>query len=130
MDAPLISAWATHPSVNPAGRYKFTSANLYLDPRVLAFNRQTYDFLGWLGDIGGLIDAIYIILKIIMLPITTFNLKRFLLTIMFRLVPSTQSLAKENYKLTDNKLGQEESDLAKVLRNSTAVKLIHEDKND
>ena len=34
----------------------------------------------------------------------------------------------ENYKLTDNKLGQEESDLAKVLRNSTAVKLINDEK--
>ena len=66
--------------------------DLFLDPRVRTFQRNTYDVLGWLGDIGGLIDAVYIILKITLLPITTFNLKSFLLTLMFRLVPSRKSL--------------------------------------
>ena len=69
--------------------------DLFLDPRVQTFNRNTYDVLGWLGDIGGLIDAVYIILKIVLLPITTFNLKSFLLTVMFRLVPSRKSLADQ-----------------------------------
>ena len=62
--------------------------------------------LGWLGDIGGLIDAVCIILKIMLFPITTFNLKSFLLTIMFRLVPSRQSLAEDND--AENKIQEEE----------------------
>ena len=91
VEKPQKSAWSTHPSVNPNGRYKFSSMDMFVDPRVLTFNRNTYDFFGFLGDIGGMIDAIYIILKIILLPITAFNLKSFLLTVMFRLVPSRQS---------------------------------------
>ena len=88
VDFPQKSAWSTHPSIDPKGRYKFSSMDLYLDPRVLNINRSTYDILDCLGDVGGLMDAIVTICKIIMLPVTTFNLKRFLLTIMFRLVPS------------------------------------------
>ena len=78
--------------------------DLYLDPRVLTTNRNTYDFFSWLGDIGGLIDAVYIILKIILMPVTSFNLKHFLLTHMFRLVPSRQSQAAENYFNDDKKI--------------------------
>ena len=67
--------------------------DLFLDQRVLTFNRNTYDFFGFLGDIGGFYDAIIIILKVMLLPITTFNLKSFILTVMFRLVPSQKSIA-------------------------------------
>ena len=76
---------------------------MFVDPSVQVFNRNTYDFFGFLGDIGGMIDAIYIILKIILLPITTFNLKSLILTDLFRLVPSRQSIAEENYHNTDKK---------------------------
>ena len=47
-------------------------------------------------------DAIILIFKIIMLPITTFNLKSFLLTIMFRLVPSKEDQVQEKYSLDKN----------------------------
>ena len=46
-----------------------------MDPRVHVFNRNTYDCFGFLGDIGGLIDAVYYLIKIILLPMTVFNLK-------------------------------------------------------
>ena len=77
---------------------------MFVDPRVLTFNRNTYDFFGFLGDIGGATDAVYIILKIILLPITTFNLKSLILTDLFRLVPSRQSLAEEKFLQTDKKI--------------------------
>ena len=54
-------------------------------------NRSTNDILDCLGDIGGLIDGLVLLCKMIMLPFTAFNLKSFLLTIMFRLVPSRSS---------------------------------------
>ena len=61
---------------------------------MLTINRSTYDILDCLGDVGGLMDILVLIFKIIMLPFTTFNLKSFLLTTMFRLVPSRESLDK------------------------------------
>ena len=66
--------------------------DLFLDQRVLNFQRNTYDFFGFLGDIGGFYDAVFIILRIILQPITTFSLKSFILTVMFRLVPSRKSI--------------------------------------
>ena len=70
--------------------------DLYLDQRVLTFNRSTYGALDALGDIGGFVRAIVLISNILLLPFTTFNLKSFLLTIMFRLVPSRESQDQEN----------------------------------
>ena len=77
---------------------------MFVDPRVLTFNRNTYDFFSFLGDIGGMIDAIYILLKIILLPITMFNLKSFLLTVMFRLVPSRQSRGEGDDDQAESKI--------------------------
>ena len=115
---PKISSWATHPSVNPEGKYKFSSMGLYVDQRVLTTNRSTYNILECLGDIGGLMDALVLICKIVMLPITTLNLKSFLLTIMFRLVPSRKCIDQENYSNSENE------NLQKILKRSTTIKLI------
>ena len=69
----------------------------FLDQRILIYNRSTYGLLDWVSDIGGMVDALLLLLKMIIAPITTFNLKSYLLTIMFRLVPSQKSLDKENH---------------------------------
>ena len=97
VENPQKSAWSTHPSVDPNGRYKFSSMDMFVDTRVLTFNRNTYDFFGFLGDVGGATDAVYIILNIMLLPITSFNLKSLILTDLFRLVPSRKSIAEEKY---------------------------------
>ena len=52
-------------------------------------NRQTYSLLDWLGDIGGLTDALLLILKIILYPYTVFTQRRFLLTNLFRFQATT-----------------------------------------
>ena len=74
--------------------------DLFLDPRVLTISRSTDDILDCLGDIGGLMDAAVTLFKVILLPFTSFNLKKFLLTIMFRLVPSQESLNQEAQKIS------------------------------
>ena len=52
------------------------------------FNRETYGILEWLGDIGGLTDALILIGKFLLLPFNTFNLSSFLLQNLFRYLPS------------------------------------------
>lgn len=84
---PQASAWNDHPMKNSTGLYKFTSAHLLLDQRVLQYNRSTYDVLSWLGDIGGLVDCLLLIGRMFLLPMTTFNMHSILLTYLFRLVP-------------------------------------------
>ena len=78
--------------------------DMFLDTRVLTFNRNTYDFFGFLGDVGGATDAVYIILNIMLVPITTFNLKSLILIDLFRLVPSRKSIAEEKYQDNDKKI--------------------------
>ena len=56
--------------------------------------RQTYSFLDWLGDMGGLFDALYLIGMIILAPISNFALKTELLTSMFRFRGSEEGLKR------------------------------------
>ena len=58
---------------NPRGRYRFTGLEIDVSYDFLRTSRQTYGFLDWLGDVGGLTDALYIFFKAILLPYTTFR---------------------------------------------------------
>ena len=60
--------------------------------------RQTYSFLEWLGDIGGLLDALRIIGAAIVGPVVAFSLKATLLNSVFRYVAS---LAKSESQLSN-----------------------------
>ena len=55
---PQASAWIEHPTKNETGLYKFSSIEVNLDQRIRSVQRETYDLLSWLGDIGGLVDAL------------------------------------------------------------------------
>ena len=79
MDVPQPSAWNEHPSKNATGLYKFSSLEFNLDLRVRIINRQTYDILSWLGDLGGLVDALYYVTQALMIPYTSYALKSSLL---------------------------------------------------
>ena len=50
--------------------------------------RQTYSFLEWLGDIGGLYDALRLIGLLMMSPFSSFFLKSELLSQVFRFTES------------------------------------------
>ena len=43
---------------NPDGLYKFVSFDLYVSLDSLVTERESYSLLEWLGDIGGLLDAL------------------------------------------------------------------------
>ena len=59
-------------------------------PDLIVIERQTYSLLEWLGDVGGLFDALVIIGEFLVGPISAFALKATLLSKIFRF---TQSLA-------------------------------------
>ena len=45
-----------------------------MDPDLFTIERETYALLDFLGDCGGLWDALVIIVKVILSPISTFAL--------------------------------------------------------
>ena len=56
------SSWNVFPTEeNPLGRFKYISFDIYFSQDLTIWNRQTYSFLDYLGDLGGLYDAIYFI---------------------------------------------------------------------
>ena len=72
-----MNSWPT--DKNPRGRYVFSSVYILLSQDLNMIDRQTYDSLQWLGDVGGLYDGLYIIGCIFMAPLTKFSLRQELL---------------------------------------------------
>ena len=68
----------------PGNRYKFTSISLYLSSDATIIERSTYSVLDWLGDIGGLGDALRMIFGFLMTPLAAFALKVELLASSFK----------------------------------------------
>ena len=50
----------------------------------MVINRQTYDMLEWLGDMGGLFDALRIIGSFFVVPVSAHALESKLMTTIFR----------------------------------------------
>ena len=65
------------------GRYKFTSIWIEFEQNKVIIERSTYSFLDWLGDIGGLFDALKYLAGFTLLPIANFNLHSFIITSIF-----------------------------------------------
>ena len=63
MDQPYPSSDRDDLSEKPDGEYKFGSLEILVKQTMLIMNRETYSVLDWLGDVGGLNDAIVLILK-------------------------------------------------------------------
>ena len=72
----------------PKNRYKFGSLWLNLSTDLQVVQRKTYSLLEWLGDIGGLFDALKYLGLLLILPFRTFTLKVELLSSIFRFVDS------------------------------------------
>ena len=48
------------------------------------WNRQTYSLLDWLGDLGGLLDVLLHMGRIMVFPVSSFTLKKLLMSSFFR----------------------------------------------
>ena len=56
------SAWNKFPTPeDPGSQYKYTSLEITVNPDLKVLNRQTYGLLDFLGDCGGLLDALLVI---------------------------------------------------------------------
>ena len=96
-----MSIWPT--PQEPNNFYKIGSAYVTLKMDQNVTERQTYSFLEWLGDIGGLNDALRIIGALIIGSYSTFMLKVELLTNVFRYTDSkryAESRTKSMYTQT------------------------------
>ena len=73
---PEPSAWNKFPNKeNPLTRYKFTSVEVNFSLDEGTISRQTYSMLDWLGDMGGLLDALYFICAILISPMSKYAVK-------------------------------------------------------
>lgn len=89
LDKPQSSTMSVWPTKEkPDEYYKITSAYVTLTRDLNVIERQTYSFLEWLGDIGGLYDALRLIGLIIVAPYSAFRLRSELLSYIFRFVAS------------------------------------------
>lgn len=79
-------------------KYKFTSVKLHKNLDRVVLSRQTYDFLEFLGDLGGLKDALHLIGEIMLFPIMNFSMKVHLGSLLYLLNP------KKNKKEANGKL--------------------------
>ena len=68
----------------PDGFYKFASVDFKPMKSINKINRQTYSFFEWLGDIGGLLDAVLVIAELALWHYSKFRFSSFLMTNLFR----------------------------------------------
>ena len=63
VEKPQRSAWNTFPTAeNPGSKFKYIGVDFWLSPNMKIWTRETYSILDFLGDMGGLYDALYLIL--------------------------------------------------------------------
>ena len=84
MQQQFASAWTDDLMVNKTGDYKFASVEIHQENSIYKTNRQTYNLLEYLGDIGGLLDAMLFIAHIALYPVYNFNVSNFLTQRLFR----------------------------------------------
>ena len=87
--APKFSSWSNYPSKeDPLSLYKFSSLeiNLYRDLKVI--NRQTYSLLDFLGDCGGLLDALRILGELFANPVALYMLHTKIASLIVYILPS------------------------------------------
>ena len=65
---------------NPLTRYKYASLEFTFKKDLREIERATYHLLDWLGDCGGLLDALFFLTEYLVLPFTTFALRERLLS--------------------------------------------------
>lgn len=72
---------------NPSALYKYTGIEINMSQDTKLYNRETYGTLDYLGDLGGLNDALYVIFSTSIGPISRFALNSALLASLFRWQP-------------------------------------------
>ena len=86
---PQYSAWTNFPSdKDPFALYKYASVEINLNKDLAMINRQTYSMLDWLGDCGGLLEALFFISDMFFAPFMIFKVRQRLNSLIVSLMPS------------------------------------------
>ena len=79
------SSWIYFPTEeNPSTRFKYASIEIKMSLDLVTWMRQTYSLLDWLGDLGGLFDALWYVVSLVVKPASAFVLQTTMLSF-FRL---------------------------------------------
>ena len=88
----MPSGWIDYPTPEDPGRkYKFIGLDFTFSKDLIEINRQTYSLLDWMGDIGGLIDGLFLLADLFMAPLSKLALQGFIMTSLFRVYPHSAS---------------------------------------
>ena len=98
-------------------QYKITSVFLELSMDQTVIERQTYSLLEWLGDCGGLYDALKIISGAMLAPLSSLALNTKLLTQIFR-------TTKKNVSAPEKKCDQEYEEVKVEQQDQTFVEQV------
>ena len=70
----FFSAWDSFPTKeNPYNLYQYSRVIITRGLDVVQHNRQTYDLLQWLGDVGGLLDGTYVVIEFFLEEVVTID---------------------------------------------------------
>ena len=90
------SSWNEFPTAqSKSTKFKYASIEWNYDHNLFHWQRQTYSLLDWLGDLGGLFDALWYVVSLIVRPASAFVLQTILLTF-FRIQDRKQAKKDEN----------------------------------
>jgi hypothetical protein len=80
MGRPNASGWTTYPD-----HYKLISMAIYMSPNAELTQRETYSFLEYLGDVGGLIDMLKICFALFVMSFNSNRVKAILTNRLYHL---------------------------------------------
>ena len=75
MSLPIASSWIYWPTKEePTRKFKYASFEINMSLNLAHWQRETYSILDWLGDLGGLYDALFIICRFLLTPISAYTI--------------------------------------------------------
>ena len=80
-DSSAINEW---PTVENPSNWKINSISVELRQEKITYERYTYSFLEWVGDVGGVADGLYFSGYFLMQPFAIFAVKAELLYVLFK----------------------------------------------
>ena len=99
ISVPFGSSWINFPTAEkPSDKFKYISVEFNMSADHNVINRQTYSILDWMGDMGGLVDAFFILGQLLISPVSSFALHSKLLSSMFRYRDSYRSDNRESQR--------------------------------
>ena len=85
LKSPRPSAWQHFPTKDdPHRKFKYASFDIEISQSVQYWNRETYHFLDYLGDLGGLLDALKVMALGFIMPFSAFAMQVDLLLSFFQ----------------------------------------------